>query len=88
MRAHPLNASSPTTTTSGRLDDTLSLHNIFLMEDIAAGAEQGFILPVAGQDVQWAEQNMLEFERRAGLGDKSMGRLAQEVSMGLGKSKL
>lgn len=90
VRARPLDASAQTTTatTSGRLDDARGLHNVFLMEDIAAGAEQGFVLPVAGRDAQWAEQNMREFERRAGLGDRSMGRLVGEVRMGFGRSKL
>lgn len=63
---------------NGRLDDERALHNVFLMEDIVAGAEQGFMLPVAGQDAEWAKENMGEFERRAGDGDESMRVLVQE----------
>lgn len=62
----------------GRLDDERALHNVFLMEDIVAGAEQGFVLPVAGQDGEWANSNMSEFERRAADGDESMRGLVRE----------
>lgn len=62
----------------GRLDDERALHNVFLMEDVAAGAEQGFVLPVAGRDAEWAKENMGEFEKRAGDGDESMGLLVRE----------
>lgn len=62
----------------GRLDDPLALHNVFLFEDIVAGAEQGFVLPQAGKDGEWAKENMGEFERRAGEGDESMQRLVEK----------
>ena len=70
--------------TSGRLDDAQALHNIFIMEDIAAGAEQGFVLPVAGQEGAWVEENMGAFEKRAREGDESMAALVEEVKRGLG----
>lgn len=69
----------------GRLDDAVGLHNVFIMEDIAAGAEQGFLLPIAGQDGKWVEQNMAHFEQRAQDGDQSMKALIDEVNVGLGK---
>jgi hypothetical protein len=72
----------------GRLDDPLSIHNIFIMEDIAAGAEQGFILPIAGKDGEWAEENMPEFKARASAGDASMQALVLEYRQGFGKSQL
>lgn len=62
----------------GRLDDERALHNVFIMEDIVAGAEQGFALPVAGKDGEWARENMGEFERRAADGDESMRSLVRE----------
>lgn len=62
----------------GRLDDERALHNVFLMEDIVAGAEQGFALPLAGRDGEWASENMGEFERRAADGDESMKALVRE----------
>ncbi|OAL45295.1 hypothetical protein IQ07DRAFT_520375, partial [Pyrenochaeta sp. DS3sAY3a] len=70
---------------SGRLDDAKALHNCFIMEDIAAGAEQGFVLPVAGRDGAWIEENMGAFERRAGEGDESMRALIGEYESGLGR---
>jgi hypothetical protein len=63
----------------GRLDDERALHNVFLMEDIVAGAEQGFVLPKAGDDGNWTKENMAEFERRAADGDESMRVLVGEV---------
>jgi hypothetical protein len=63
----------------GRLDDARALHNVFMMEDIVAGSEQGFALPVAGQDGSWIEKNMPEFQRRAEDGDESMRALIAEV---------
>ncbi|KAF1362865.1 hypothetical protein EJ07DRAFT_105836 [Lizonia empirigonia] len=77
--ARPLeSALGSTAPGNGRLDDERALHNVFLIEDIVAGAEQGFMLPVAGQDAEWAKENMGEFERRAGEGDESMRVLVQE----------
>ena len=68
---------------NGRLDDERALHNVFLMEDIVAGAEQGFLLPKAGRDEQWAREHMAEFEQRAKEGDDSM-----RVLLGEYKGKL
>lgn len=62
----------------GRLDDERALHNVFLFEDIVAGAEQGFVLPQAGKDGEWASENMHAFKRRAEDGDESMGALVKE----------
>jgi phenylpyruvate tautomerase PptA (4-oxalocrotonate tautomerase family) len=56
----------------GRLDDPRALHNVFLMEDIAAGAEQGFMLPLAGRESAWVQENMARFRERAENGDESM----------------
>jgi hypothetical protein len=68
----------------GRLDDPRALHNCFVMEDIAAGAEQGFILPTAGQDGKWLEENMGAFQKRADEGDESMQGLLEEIQNGIG----
>ncbi|KAF2129455.1 hypothetical protein P153DRAFT_366848 [Dothidotthia symphoricarpi CBS 119687] len=77
----------------GRLDDERALHNVFIMEDIVAGAEQGFTLPLAGQDAKWIEENLAEFEQRAAAGDESMKALVSEIKdkrskEAAGKSKL
>lgn len=70
-------------TGDGRLDDERALHSVFLFEDLAAGTEQGFVLPIAGKDGEWARENMGEFEKRAKDGDESMKTLVKEY-----KSKL
>ncbi|KAJ4301589.1 hypothetical protein N0V90_003682 [Kalmusia sp. IMI 367209] len=70
----------------GSINDSKALHTIFLFEDIAAGAEQGFVLPLGGKDDDWAAENMEEFERRAGEGDDGMKELVREIREGkLGK---
>ncbi|KAH6614265.1 hypothetical protein C7974DRAFT_291709, partial [Boeremia exigua] len=66
-------------TGAGRLDDERALHNVFLFEDIAAGAEQGFVLPLAGQEGAWAREHMSAFEARAGAGDEGMKVLVEEA---------
>lgn len=72
---------------SGRLDDPRGLHNVFIMEDITAGAEQGFILPIAGQDGKWVEENLARFQQRAQDGDESMRTLIDEASVGFGRKR-
>jgi hypothetical protein len=69
----------------GRLDDSQALHNVFIFEDLAAGAEQGFLLPLAGREDIWVEQNMRAFVKRAGEGDEGMKELVGEVKRGFGK---
>ncbi|KAF2121082.1 hypothetical protein BDV96DRAFT_203373 [Lophiotrema nucula] len=75
---------------NGRIDDEKALHTVFIMEDISGGAEQGFILPLAGKDGDgvWAEEQMPEFEKRAAAGDKSVEKLIEEIHIGLGNAKL
>lgn len=68
----------------GRLDDPMALHNVFIFEDLAAGAEQGFLLPLAGQDGEWVRDNMRAFENRAKEGDESMKKLLMEHKEGFG----
>jgi len=68
----------------GRLDDPMALHNVFLFEDVAAGAEQGFLLPLAGEDGNWVKDNMQAFEKRAREGDESFKTLLAEHKAGFG----
>ncbi|KAF2829498.1 hypothetical protein CC86DRAFT_465099 [Ophiobolus disseminans] len=71
----------------GRLDDHRALHNVFIYEDVAAGAEQGFVLPVAGQEGEWVQENIEAFKKRAEMGDESVKQLLLEVGDGLGKKE-
>jgi hypothetical protein len=61
----------------GRLDDAKGLHSVFIFEDLAAGAEQGIVLPKAGEEGKWAEENWGEMVRRAEEGDSGMERLME-----------
>ena len=70
----------------GRLDDERALHGVVVMEDIAAGAEQGFLVPVAGEDGGWAAEHLADFRKRADAGDESMQGLVMEVEQGFGKA--
>lgn len=73
---------------SSNITDPKALHSVFLLEDIAAGAEQGFILPIAGRDAEWAQQHLSTFEKRAAEGDEGMKQLVEEVKAGkLGASR-
>lgn len=57
----------------------MALHNVFIFEDLAAGVEQGFLLPQAGQEEEWVKDNMEEFEKRAAEGDENVKRLMEEM---------
>ncbi|KAF2494275.1 hypothetical protein BU16DRAFT_619419 [Lophium mytilinum] len=43
---------------TGSLENPADLHSVFTLDDIAAGYEQGFLLPEAGGDTRWVEENM------------------------------
>jgi len=57
------------------------LDTVFVMGDIVAGIEQGFMLPEAGMDWKWAAENWDEFNRRAREGDEGMKRLVEECKV-------
>jgi hypothetical protein len=82
----PFTSSSPshTETVIQRLDDPLALHTVFILDDIAAGAEQGMIIPPAGQDQKWADEHLDEVRERAAAGEKSMQRFEREIGWGFG----
>ncbi|KAH7394908.1 hypothetical protein DE146DRAFT_615146 [Phaeosphaeria sp. MPI-PUGE-AT-0046c] len=66
-------------TSEGRLDDPRGLHNVFVFEDLVAGAEQGFVLPKAGEEEVWVKDNWEKFERRAKEGDEAVGKMMEEI---------
>ena len=71
----------------GSITDPKALHSVFLYEDIAAGAEQGFVLPVAGNDAQWARDHLDAFQERAAGGDEGMRALVEDVKWGLASNE-
>ncbi|KAF2834436.1 hypothetical protein M501DRAFT_1001204 [Patellaria atrata CBS 101060] len=55
------------------------LHTTFLLNTIAGGQEAGFLLPEAGNDVEWVKDNLAEFEKRAGEKEEDIADLLDEV---------
>ena len=49
------------------------------MGGMVAGLEVGFILPQAGGDVQWLQENWEGFNQKANEGDEEMADLVKEV---------
>jgi hypothetical protein len=69
----------------GSLTDSKALHNVFIFDDVATGMEQGFLLPKAGEDKKWADENLEAFEKRARDGDEAMKKMAEEARRGFGR---
>ncbi|TKA77197.1 hypothetical protein B0A49_01842 [Cryomyces minteri] len=67
---HPFNA-------TGRVD--VELRAIFVLGDIVAGMEAGFVLPEAGKDVQWFKENMVAFKKKAEDGDDEFQDMVAEI---------
>ena len=66
-------------TKGGGGQDETSLRSVILMGGMVAGLEVGFILPPAGGDVQWLQENWEAFNQKAKEGDDDMADLVQEV---------
>ena len=56
-----------------------SLRSIIFMGDLTFGMELGFVVPPAGEDVEWMQENWGEFNRRAEEGDEDFRYLVEEV---------
>lgn len=63
----------------GRPEPDTSLRSVIVIGGIIAGLEAGFVLPSAGGDVQWLEENWTEFNRRADAGDQEMVGMVKEI---------
>lgn len=55
------------------------LRAVFVLGDITAAWEAGFAVPTAGQDAQWARDNMAAFKQRASGGDADFADLVAEL---------
>ncbi|KAL2866209.1 uncharacterized protein BJX67DRAFT_355976 [Aspergillus lucknowensis] len=55
------------------------LNRVFVMGAIAAGVENGVLLPRAGGDVDWLRENLPRFEERARRGDRDFIDLVEEM---------
>ncbi|KAK5702600.1 hypothetical protein LTR97_003545 [Elasticomyces elasticus] len=60
-------------------DQDTSLRSIVLMGDLMFMKELGFIVPQAGGDVQWLQENWEEFNKRADAGDDDFKGMVEEV---------
>ncbi|KAH6658000.1 hypothetical protein BKA67DRAFT_656232 [Truncatella angustata] len=56
------------------------LRAVFIFGDIVAGWEAGFAIPSAGQDAQWARDNLEAFKEKARAGDEDFEDLVHELS--------
>ncbi|KAF2645963.1 hypothetical protein P280DRAFT_390252, partial [Massarina eburnea CBS 473.64] len=61
-------------TRPGWLSDARALDSVFIMGDMDAAAEQGFVVPQAGAegDGEWVEGNMGAFRERVEAGDTGL----------------
>lgn len=55
------------------------LRAVFVLGDITAAWEAGFAVPPAGQDAQWARDNMAAFREKADGGDEDFADLVEEL---------
>ncbi|KAL2848857.1 hypothetical protein BJY01DRAFT_246233 [Aspergillus pseudoustus] len=55
------------------------LNRVLVMSAIAAGVESGIVLPRAGMDVGWLEENRPKFEELAAGGDDDFVGLVEEL---------
>ncbi|ETS73806.1 hypothetical protein PFICI_14752 [Pestalotiopsis fici W106-1] len=55
------------------------LRAVFILGDITAAWEAGFTVPPAGQDAQWAKENMAAFQDKANNGDEDFADLVEEL---------
>ncbi|KAK4980141.1 hypothetical protein LTR42_000448 [Elasticomyces elasticus] len=60
-------------------DQDTSLRSVVLMGDLMFMKELGFIVPQAGGDVQWLQENWEEFNKRADAGDEDFKGMVEEV---------
>lgn len=60
-------------------EEELKLRSLIVLGGIIGGLEAGFVLPQAGGDVQWLQENWSEFERRAANGEQEWVDVVQDV---------
>ncbi|EMC91606.1 hypothetical protein BAUCODRAFT_27894 [Baudoinia panamericana UAMH 10762] len=55
------------------------LRSLIFLGGMIGGLEAGFVLPAAGQDVQWMHENWDAFQQKAREGDEEFAEMVQEV---------
>ncbi|KAK5133685.1 hypothetical protein LTR08_007439 [Meristemomyces frigidus] len=65
----------------GSEDPDTTLRSVVLLGDIIGGLEAGFVLPPAGGDAEWLQQNWKAFNRKADEGDEEFKELMKDVEV-------
>jgi len=55
------------------------LTSIFVQGIIAAGWEQGVMIPVVGHDREWMKERFADFKKRADAGEEEMKELVEDI---------
>ena len=72
-------AGTPLPRLKGRKEPDTSLRSVIVMGGMTAGLEAGFVLPAAGGDVEWLQDNWEAFNEKADAGDEEFKQLVAEV---------
>ena len=72
-------AGTPLPQQKGKTKPDTTLRSVIVLGGIIAGLEAGFVLPQAGGDVAWLEENWEEFNRKADAGDEEMQGMVREI---------
>jgi len=57
------------------------LTSVFVQGIIAAGLEQGVMLPQVGHDQEWLKEQFGQFKKRADGGEEDMKELVEDIEM-------
>ena len=63
----------------GKPELDTSLRSVIIMGGITAGMEAGFLLPAAGGDVQWLQENWDAFNEKAAAGEEEWVNMVADV---------
>ena len=72
-------AGTPLPQQKGKTKPDTTMRSVIVIGGLIAGMEAGFMLPQAGGDVQWLEDNWEEFNRKADAGDEEMKGMVKEI---------
>ena len=57
------------------------LRTVFVLSSLITGSEAGFIIPQAGEDVEWIETNKEAFQNLADAGDLDFQGVVKEIEI-------
>lgn len=62
-----------------KVDPVHDLRAVFIVGGLISAYEAGFVIPPAGQDVEWAKKNMDAFKKKAAEGDEDFRALVEDL---------